>query len=145
MHNVEKWPNLLLKSCSVLTVSLLRYVYSFLNIMVNMIFKTPQSFAKTHSNTSRERFLHVTNSWCYFTTFIFLSHDFSHENLFRARVDDELNLNSIPFSSLNVLDILSWIPFCSNSHTLLCFLEISYCEDFVKCFVKTLWVESFQL
>ena len=33
MHNVEKWPNTLLKFCSVNTVRYLKYVWLFLNII----------------------------------------------------------------------------------------------------------------
>ena len=33
MHNVVKWPNILLKSCGVNTVRFLRHVWSFCNVM----------------------------------------------------------------------------------------------------------------
>ena len=33
MHNVEKWPNILEKSCGVNTARFLKYVWQFYNIM----------------------------------------------------------------------------------------------------------------
>ena len=33
MHNVEKWPDLLLKSCGVNTARFLKYIWPFFNIM----------------------------------------------------------------------------------------------------------------
>ena len=33
LHNVEKWPNILLKSCGVNTARFLKYAWPFFNIM----------------------------------------------------------------------------------------------------------------
>ena len=48
MHNVVKWPNIILKSCGVNTARFLKYVWPFYNIMHERV-------KKYKGNTTKEK------------------------------------------------------------------------------------------
>ena len=50
MHNVVKWPNILLKSCGVHTAKFLKYVWPFYNIIHERV-KYPENWGKIVINS----------------------------------------------------------------------------------------------
>ena len=54
MHNIEKWPDILLKSCGVDTARFLKYVWSFFIIMFEMVNDDVCMYAGNY-NTNRNK------------------------------------------------------------------------------------------